>query len=829
VDSEAAKMCWISLRTSIQCSTLNGEDLRTAYEVQLWSDKQIVGLAMYKDLNRLVFLLRSYSGVEKYVLKSLSLENEDEPAVDLDAFVTGVYGGPMTVLHGKAMWSNNGTSLVHYDLQTRQLIANQRLSDDLVSFAAINQRANYRLTVVPDPVKMESVSVRGKYTDFQIVWEAVRNIDYGTVTYDVLMELAEANYTVQFTTTKPLFNPRDHFDDLDLLKPYSKMNISVLSKTKWATASYVAEKELFAPQALPGRPGNVRTFYRPLTSEDKIEFEVRWSEPSEPNGVVTGYLVTVTCSGNAFCDKSVSAGPGARSINFTAAASELISEELHFAVWASTALGRGEEATATMEVVNDNGFKVPPRLIIFDSSERAIKLVDVDGNGEVLEKRIVGFNVAHMKYSSHDKAVYYVSVDNELGKLKLDGGGVQERLAIFKNGGVDGFAYDVFGRYTYVAYGSARNTTIVKVAVDQLDPEEVVAAVVDGQVKQMEADPYENSLYFISQDRFGKNKIKMISKNGETTYTGAAKQCNCKSALESDLITTFALRASQKIGHHTVVFGRKSSKRQSVNLFEGDSSLCQCNKLGKFDSDDTPRILSADASFVYLSGGRAMDYKGKVTNLKFASDIEVMTSYCPTCQAMPEPSCLRPFKIEVMPETKDITDTTFMMVLPGTDVSTRRKPCSFSNALPPTTYTVRYADVATMVETGTDLTPASCTGDCKTVTKTIFHGTDTREVTVSGLAPFTRYKLLIYTSNEYFGITENQESLPRIFVETLDGQPSEPRNLNAFALSPLSIRVTWNPPATINGKSAFYEVHYQTEKFVTGSILYQGKRYARHK
>jgi proto-oncogene tyrosine-protein kinase ROS len=83
---------------------------------------------------------------------------------------------------------------------------------------------------------------------------------------------------------------------------------------------------------------------------------------------------------------------------------------------------------------------------------------------------------------------------------------------------------------------------------------------------------------------------------------------------------------------------------------------------------------------------------------------------------------------------------------------------------------------------------------------------------ITGLNSFTKYRIQVGLSNYYSEKLNQQMKLgPLDVYSTSPGQPSQPRNVHAEAISPNEVVVNWSPPEHFNGDMIRYEVHWQTE------------------
>ena len=731
------------------------------------------------------------------------------------------------------MWLDDDTSLIFYDMQTRQKVARKHLSRSgrIASFAVRTDRSAEDIkkapAVIPSVLKEESISVRGDYDQFKIVWEPVSNVD-GSVEYNVLCRVDHAA-VAQFTTAGPEFDPRSQPVIKDVLMPHSRLEVKILPQTEWGKAEAVARRVLYAPETKPGRPQDVRAFYH-TSAKTEVNFEIRWNPPRNPNGRLTGYLVEVSCERNAFCGRLIPAGPVDDRVNFTVPG-EIVSESVRFSVKAATVLGRGEAATTSLEISDKFGFYSVPRLIVFEATQRVMKLIDVDV-GVTIAERSVYQDLIGMKYSDFDRSVYYLSKDGEVGKLSLEGRSRTRLGRLNRDDNPTAFDFDFFSRYAYMAVPSKEdfNTTVFKMAVDQPSPtKKEAAAVVEGHVEQMAVDAYGNYMFYLSEDLKGRAQLRRINlRYGvETILGGGGNECDCLNPPLHRTVTSFVLRPTGQVGQFTVLVSVRSEDGGAAHVFKVSIPSCECNHVGTLDSDRA-RLTAADTSQIYLSDGRAMDYEGNVKELKGINgkNITLVTSYCPSCQIMPDPiSCLSPRVVEPTAVTVNVTDISATLKLPSALSENRHSSstkCSFSNALPPTTYLLHYMDLSNATHTEWDM-PALCRlGQCVTIKRTVYHDTDATTVTVPDLRPYTRYGFYLKLENVYEkrDIKSDDGGVYRLVtvVETKEAAPTEPRNVTASPLTPTSVRVSWLPSEIANGRSVTYEVHYRMEDYLKRNV-----------
>ena len=824
LDSPRALMCWNSRWTEIRCSSLGGEHARTAHKLSLWSEDRIAGLSIDPETHLLTFLVSSYRGDHEYKLHLFNIqEGTGEKVSVVNSLNKGRFSGPLLALNGKAHWLQNGTDLVHFDTITKQIIATQRLGEGVLAFTAtqgpVIKRGNFN--VIPAPVVTNDIRVSGDFPEFKVIWEPVQNVNYDSAGYGVLLEIPEANYSGQFSTSVPEFDPREHVSPPRLLTPYTEMKVSILAKTKWATAAKVAVAEILTPDDVSESPRNVRAYFWP--SLNGTVFEVKWAPPASPNGAIVGYHVSVSCEGRDICGKSVTTGAGQGATKFLSASlSGAPEEELRFGVSAVNSRGKGDTAAVSITIESEYALLTPSRIIAYRPETKGLQVLDVGAKTVEVDEMYVGEEVKAAAYSELDEAFYYLSAEGALAKLSRRRP-FREHLKRFSH--ATDLAYDFFARAAYVLKSSRQQSAVYRVAVDEYSPanDNEVIAELDGYVGQIAVDPYFASvLYFASG-----SDVKMWDlRAGKALPRQEGNGCNCGAIFDAanGAQVSFALKNGGRIGSVRVAIGLAAGEAgDGLAIYEADDSICKCDTLAVMNGTRAS-VVAADSAHVYLANNVVVDRGGRATDSgDIASAVRPIAPFNPEYQSMPEPLCLQPQAPERGVEAENITDVAMAVPLP--DVA-KHADCPFSNALPPTNFTVQYGE---MREDVTDL-PSFCrwnVGHCGSASK-IDYGPGKLEsvssITLTNLKPNSRYGLLVRLSNVYHSseadAEANSQDLARFIsiVRTLEGQPSKPRNVTAEALTPTSIRVKWLPSEVKNADGVSYTVFYQTSKSVAATF-----------
>lgn len=127
------------------------------------------------------------------------------------------------------------------------------------------------VVISPNAVDRDSIRVEGTWRNFNISWDPVKNINYGTVFYEVKFAdyiNTNSNPEITIETTMP-------YNNSDQILPYSVLEVTVKAFTYWATAHH-SQKILRSPQSVPSQPTSPRAFvefYKKVLSE-KIDIFV---------------------------------------------------------------------------------------------------------------------------------------------------------------------------------------------------------------------------------------------------------------------------------------------------------------------------------------------------------------------------------------------------------------------------------------------------------------------------------------------------------------------------------------------------------------------------
>jgi len=149
-----------------------------------------------------------------------------------------------------------------------------------------------------------------------------------------------------------------------------------------------------------------------------------------------------------------------------------------------------------------------------------------------------------------------------------------------------------------------------------------------------------------------------------------------------------------------------------------------------------------------------------------------------------------------------------------------KKGCTRPVPLPTTEYVITYRTASGDAHLLCLLESISC------ITKHYYSDGNAldRIVELNQLNPNTEYIVQVKMQNIYTRNIENMNSKTinekgLLYTSTLDGPPSYPRSLSAEVLSPSSVLVTWEEPEIKRSNQIVYEVHWQSDEYISGQIM----------
>lgn len=130
--------------------------------------------------------------------------------------------------------------------------------------------------------------MNGSWESFNITWTPVKNVNFGTVFYEMSIKDETKN---ESAVTKVTILPFVKY--WQEIQPFTKLHVSIRAFTYWGSSSQV-QAEVRSPPSTPSAPCNVRS-YVTHTYHNKghrvATVTFRWDRPKHSNGVIEGYKI----------------------------------------------------------------------------------------------------------------------------------------------------------------------------------------------------------------------------------------------------------------------------------------------------------------------------------------------------------------------------------------------------------------------------------------------------------------------------------------------------------------------------------------------------------
>lgn len=782
---------YFSSSHSVEFCRLNGKQRNEFYRNEVYSGKQVMGLALDMDNERVYWIVRSFDGSS--LISAPMIGTVDDRLVRIEEFKLSEKSiqGPLMYFSDRLLWLQDNHTIVISNMTGKNLayIKNKELSGlkafsviDPTHHAAPANVHNVReINVRPESLNASSVQVFGTYKAFKITWDPIQSISYGDVFYEIKY-LNLAPFEVQEASV--------HISNEDeTLPPYTPINISIRAYTYWASSKAI-KVQIHSPAAAPSSPTKPRIFlshhHNPIHGGIDIAATYRWNAPEFANGPLIGYKISCWIGdGNnsrySIFDKLYLPQ------NVTEKTVENLkpNQKYYFQV---NAISIAETGPATAPIsVNTSKENPIPRAFVASSEE--IYEIDLDLNRTTLVLN-TGSLVTHMTYIALDKQLIWINENNE---LMLFRGGLKHKLFSI-NATALSLTVDWLERVVYWSQFQYGHSAIYAFDLNRLQSFEVLKR--DRAIFNLNSAPLLRRLFWIeplndndalgsifSYDLDDKQMSPLLNeRTRETTLS---------------YHNTMLLETSEQ--ETRIWLTDESFKLYSIELrsqrrtFSGMSFSMESSNLIK----DIDRVYWSRRNVVY-----AADFEGKISyHIKLPFVVNSLLS--PTHQIYPPLECLIPNRQllrELRIDLIEAKERSLVIRVPKPRLS---KNCSVQPM------GMKYKIFFKSLD---DEQPNDCTSSaCQVI------DTSDRTVEINDLTPFTEYQFQI-TGNNFYGEQMNVslELGPTVVYATKTGTPSRPRNVSVNAISPSEALVRWMQPLTLNGKCVWFEVHWQTQNAING-------------
>ncbi|KFB37897.1 AGAP000015-PA-like protein [Anopheles sinensis] len=804
----------------LEAFRLNGKNRVQYFGAALFNGKQILGMTLDVDGQKVFWIVRSYqqshlywaplAGTETLKQSARSLLAEEVPVTTAiptpapfkpnNIQLTDLTSqGPLLHFSDRLLWLKE-SQVVIGDLRGENLayIRSHQLNGtrafalidagevDLVQRAG--QRGHTSFNVLPATVDSSTIRVTGDWRRFNVSWAPVQNVNYTSVFYKLILKLPGARDIVQELTV-PYFVYGDG-PEHETIAPYTAIDITLHAFTYWRSSGFATTLR-HTPAGKPSVPVDSRAFVHYRYREDSYELYAsivfRWSPPLEPNGPIVAYRVDCWTGYNS-STKSVLLD-GERITSVGGRAEIQLPGRVHpnttyyLQVRVCNVDHESEPSAVRWVSLREPGQTLP---LLYVATMDQILLFDLDRgtSSAVVSTAIPATLLAELR---HERKLLWVNVNGELF-INDDVDGKRKLMQIPPSHGkvtaltVDWIARTVYMRVQAPTLGS--NGTLHVFDLNRFEN----GGAEPGTLKPivLPADP---PLIDILQP-FPEHR----------TLLAASRESRSGYILSLDPIY-------QQMGD--VVY---------FNCSESDGSTEQhavCDHYREIFDSDGRQAMTQDTSFLYwIANGtvqiQARQYENHTTIDHANSDwqwpqIEDAGALLPVqYQPYPRASCLVPavHGVQYRPSLHQATENSLTLILPAPETHAN---CSMRP--PGIRYRIQYRTLSSTSGQDNEL-----------------HVTESyiQRATIGGLRPFTKYvfwvTLLNYYTAAFNGTMGLQIDAPdqeptamSTIFSTAAGAPSKPENMRALSISPSEAIVSWRPPRQKNNDRVWYEIYWETE------------------
>uniref|UniRef100_A0A182VVI6 Tyrosine-protein kinase receptor n=1 Tax=Anopheles minimus TaxID=112268 RepID=A0A182VVI6_9DIPT len=296
----------------LEAFRLNGKSRVQYFSEKLFTGKQIIGMTLDHDGERLFWIVRSYSNSHLYWAPlagspAASAGGTGSGALPSLPLTDQTPQGPLLHFSDRLLWLKESQVVVG-DVKGENLayIRNHHLNGTRALALIDPAQKALAINVLPASVNASSIRVTGDWRRFNISWTPVENVNYSTVFYKLTLKLSESRDIVQELTV-PYFvyggtgggnNNNDNNEAASVehgpIAPYTPIDITLHAFTYWRSSGF-SSVQRHTPAGKPSVPVSPRAFiqhhYLPGTHELSTGIVFRWSPPTQPNGPIVAYRV----------------------------------------------------------------------------------------------------------------------------------------------------------------------------------------------------------------------------------------------------------------------------------------------------------------------------------------------------------------------------------------------------------------------------------------------------------------------------------------------------------------------------------------------------------
>nr|XP_012141859.1 PREDICTED: proto-oncogene tyrosine-protein kinase ROS isoform X2 [Megachile rotundata] len=812
IDSLEAYLYW-STGHAVEVARLNGQDRRYYHSDEIFNGKQVMGLTLDTENRYVYWIVRSYeSGSIVYrapTSERIPMSHKIVPE-KVSALQHPNMQGPLCYFSEHLLWLQDDRNAVIGDLSGQNTAVINGITLSGLHMVAVMDPALHQypknltsetVVVLPNAVNYSSIRVEGIWRNFNISWDPVENINYGTVFYEVkFADYINTNSNPEITTETSM-----PYNNSEQILPYSVLEVTVKAFTYWETAHHT-RKILRSPQSVPTQPTNPRAFIEfhkePLSENVDIFAIFRWDQPEFTNGLITGY--TVQCwfienhSEIQICDQSLIPV----SLLEHTVQDLLPNTTYYFQVRAHTAIGAGPYT----DVINISTIYENPVPQLLVATSDAVRVSDLDQEVNYTITRHIAIEVA---YLAAESKIYWINEMRELVTSELNGANATKMLTL-SNSALS-ITVDWVARNLYWSESNYRdnNGRIMKLdlttwQVGILKYENIVAS--GRRIVNLDVLPSTGSLYWIELTKKDTGEIIQSDLNGKGRRPFFNHQDDCSCPYQPTVISVMTIDSTnfQKPVMYWV------SLEGHLNIADIDGCVCSSIVSASFNKGLPPTSLTVDKMNIYWSN--MAEDQIYFVNKKYPDDGEIKHFYLPTVrsikalgkslQSYPVTNCLIPHQVSYNVEEvkKEANSITVRLPRPVPQYG-----CEEYN-LPTTLYTIY---VSQCLENDPNM--------CEDTNRTKLQTYETK-YEIKNLKPFTEYRLKLALSNYYADLESmSLEFGSGVVLRTGAGAPTPPENVTVEALTPTLAIVYWMPPRILNAATVRYEIHWRLFRPINGA------------
>ncbi|KAK2578971.1 hypothetical protein KPH14_011171 [Odynerus spinipes] len=820
IDSPEAYLYW-STGHAVEVARLNGQDRRYYHSDEIFNGKQVMGLTLDTEHRYVYWIVRSYeSGSIVYRAPTSERIPIDQKIIPekVSALQHPNIQGPLCYFSEHLLWLQDDRNAVIGDLSGQNTAIINGITLSGLRMVAVMDPALHgypknltseSIIVLPNAVDLDSIRVEGTWKKFNVSWNPVDNINYGTVFYEVkFTDYININSNPEITSET--FMP---YNNSERILPYSLLEVTVKAFTYWE-AAYHSRKILRSPQSIPTQPTNPRLFVesrreQPVNKNVETVVIFRWNRPEFANGLILGY--TIQCWFNEIanhtdihvCDESN-------------VSSDILEYKVYnlssnvtyyFQVRARTVIGPGPYTDVIgVSTAYEN---IVPRLLL--TTANAINVIDLD---EEMNNYTVAQHVAvEATFLASDDKIFWINKMQEL--ISSDARGTNIVTIVTLNNTAYGLCVDWVAKYLYWSETSSKESEsrILKLDLSMwqdgiITYEQIVTR--GDRIVKLDILPSAGYLYWIESTKDDRGVIMQSDLNGQNIQPFFNRVGNCSCPYRPPVSPIMAMDITD-ISNPVLYWVSLEG-----NLHIADINGCVCNVVVNpgFDRADFAfASLTVDRMNVYWTN--AMDTKLYLVNKKYPDKREITSINSPyvksikalgkSLQPYPKPECLTPrrttYHIDEVKKTTDSITVKLPQPLP-------HYGCKAYN-LPRTLYLMHVYECA-------ENSSSECHTSADSKEKTEYR-TYEREYAIRNLKPFTWYSIKLCLTNVYAerGKTHSEFG-SSVMLRTGAGAPTAPENVTVQVLTPTLAAVYWMPPKIFNSAAVSYEIHWRSDRLING-------------